>query len=352
MKKYQFIDSLRGIAIIMVILVHSYYASEKFTFSLSPITRQVFISGQYGVQLFFLLSAITLFISGKKKWLTEENATANFFRRRFFRIAPLYFIAIIYYTIQNTTGFKFLSTGVPAHLLEIKPIVLNFLFLHALVPHYINSVVPGGWSIGVEMLFYCLVPLLIKGMRNLNYSIIFFSCSVFFMVVCNLVISPFISTEDKYFLYFYLPSQLPVFFLGIACYYFIIVKDRTVKKNALFLLLLSSVLLFYFGISYHISASLIFCLLIYYCYVSNSRILVNRVTEYIGKMSFSLYIVHFAAIFLLKKVGLIGLIPVTGSVSEILNHFSNFVIVISVSSAISYVTYNYYEMPLLKRFSK
>ena len=39
-------------------------------------------------------------------------------------------------------------------------VLLNMVFLHALSPTAINNVVPGGWSIGVEMLFYMIAPLL------------------------------------------------------------------------------------------------------------------------------------------------------------------------------------------------
>ena len=39
-------------------------------------------------------------------------------------------------------------------------VLLTALFLHGWHPETINTVVPGGWSIAVEMSFYLFVPLL------------------------------------------------------------------------------------------------------------------------------------------------------------------------------------------------
>ena len=50
--------------------------------------------GKYGVQLFFIASAFTLFLSRHRR---SEVGNKNFFIRRFFRIAPMYYLGIILY---------------------------------------------------------------------------------------------------------------------------------------------------------------------------------------------------------------------------------------------------------------
>ena len=90
--KYTFINSARGIAIIMVIIVH---ASQLYHFKNSTI-KMLFDYGQMGVQLFFIASAYTLCLSSEKR-KDEENTLTNFYTRRFFRIFPIYYLGIILY---------------------------------------------------------------------------------------------------------------------------------------------------------------------------------------------------------------------------------------------------------------
>ncbi|HEY9657997.1 MAG TPA: acyltransferase family protein [Allocoleopsis sp.] len=82
--KLQSIDSLRGIAILLVILVHTSKSVEGLSFPISAISNY----GQMGVQLFFIVSAYTLCLSMERR-REERLKEVNFFIRRFFRIAPL-----------------------------------------------------------------------------------------------------------------------------------------------------------------------------------------------------------------------------------------------------------------------
>src|SRR5437870_5372237 len=84
-----FIDVLRGIAILMVVVVHTSLSVP----ALSPKIRNVAAFGQMGVQLFFLVSAYTLARSLTLR-SDESSGLARYFIRRWFRIAPLYLCAI------------------------------------------------------------------------------------------------------------------------------------------------------------------------------------------------------------------------------------------------------------------
>src|SRR4030088_3596129 len=92
-KKYNWIDFGRGIAILLVIMVHT-----GQSFASSNLLRSFTESGMMGVQLFFILSAITLFNSYNNRY--EKDGTDRnkyFFIRRFFRIAPLYYFFAVFY---------------------------------------------------------------------------------------------------------------------------------------------------------------------------------------------------------------------------------------------------------------
>ena len=59
MRKFEYIDALRGIAVLGVFLVHTTdYGPEN---DYSGIIEKIFLFGVRGVQLFFVASAFTLF---------------------------------------------------------------------------------------------------------------------------------------------------------------------------------------------------------------------------------------------------------------------------------------------------
>ncbi len=95
------IDGLRGIAVLMVLAVHtsqrvSNVGLEAFHFSL---IGEFVNAGARGVELFFLLSAFTLFRSSKAKYSEECNPRRNFYIRRAFRILPLWWMAVTLYAL-------------------------------------------------------------------------------------------------------------------------------------------------------------------------------------------------------------------------------------------------------------
>lgn len=97
-EKLSYIDVLRGIAVLLVISVH-----HGMLFMQLPLIHYVSGFGQMGVQLFFVASAYTLCLSASRR--TEP--ARNFYIRRYFRIAPLYYFAIVLYTIVVYTQATF-----------------------------------------------------------------------------------------------------------------------------------------------------------------------------------------------------------------------------------------------------
>ena len=96
-EKYGWVNALRGYAVLLVILIHT---SQHFnaTTAMQILTH----TGDLGVQLFFIMSSFTLFNSYSKR-KTEDgiHVKRRFFIRRFFRIAPYYYIAGIVYILPD-----------------------------------------------------------------------------------------------------------------------------------------------------------------------------------------------------------------------------------------------------------
>ncbi len=99
LNRVDWLDALRGWAVLGVVMVHSGQAAHS-----TGITQQISAVGQYGVQLFFLISAITISITYEAhiaKFGKSFRAQFSWFLKRFFRIAPLYYIAIIFYAFEG-----------------------------------------------------------------------------------------------------------------------------------------------------------------------------------------------------------------------------------------------------------
>lgn len=227
-EKYKYIDVLRGIAIIGVLAVHSYQNVEDLPWFVEWIMNY----GQLGVQLFFVASAITLCLSMRSR---GDISNVDFFIRRYFRIAPLYYFGIILYLVFRVSihWIQEGSLSVPEKY-SFANIALNVLLLHGLHPGAFNYVVPGGWSIATEVLFYCSFPflwkiLITKGDRYffrmslvIALSILFVQILFFWIlqpyVVGSGIMRTSIQNEQFGFVYASVINQAPVFLAGMIAY--------------------------------------------------------------------------------------------------------------------------------------
>jgi peptidoglycan/LPS O-acetylase OafA/YrhL len=342
--KLDYIDAVRGLAILGVLMVHT------TQYGINNLPSAVFRSlseGARGVQLFYLASAFTLFLSFHNRKKNERFPMKNFFIRRFFRIAPMYYLGICYYLFQDGLGARY-WLGDMTHISSLN-ILSNFLFLHGLNPYWINSVVPGGWSIAVEVTFYLLLPLLFYKIKTINQSINFLILSVLLSAVCNFALSHFnlSGSPDLWsnYLGLYFPSQLPIFALGIFLYY-LIFGDRNQKINGSSLLLLGTLFIFQLATSTqiffpkHILFGFAFLLFVFALSRYQSVFFVNPVTIYLGKISFSLYLVHFAVLYWLTKLGIVDF-----SSNPVFNYCIRFILVCAFGAIISTFFYYLIELP-------
>ena len=93
---YNFIDALRGYAILAVMAVHAAQAMPTW----EGTVRQLVGQGARGVQLFFVASALTLAMS----WNARNDGVLPFYTRRIFRIAPMFWLGIVFFVWLNGFG--------------------------------------------------------------------------------------------------------------------------------------------------------------------------------------------------------------------------------------------------------
>lgn len=78
--RLSFLDALRGYAILGVVIVHV----EQVAHVSSPIGELYASNGRYGVELFFVVSAVSIAMA----WHRRNDGYARFLVRRFFRLWP------------------------------------------------------------------------------------------------------------------------------------------------------------------------------------------------------------------------------------------------------------------------
>jgi peptidoglycan/LPS O-acetylase OafA/YrhL len=354
MQKLRYVDALRGLAITGVLLVHCglYGSGDRL---LPSLFRTIVSSGSLGVQLFFVVSAFTLFLSFRHRMGMEKAPVRNFFIRRFFRIAPMYYLGICFYLWLDGSGPRFwlgdasgISTG---------NIVSNFLFLHGFNPYWINSLVPGGWMIAVEMLFYCLVPLLALRIANKRQAINFLLVALVARLALEVLLSkiPLISDAQLWgkYLKLYLPNQMPVFALGILMFFLIRKEHEEGDRAAIrpLPLVISTVLLiaqFALGIQAlppHVVCGMAFIVLGIALGRREFVVLVNPVFVHLGRVSYSMYLVHFAVLHWLATFGGGDYLPVTDSSSAMINYMIRLCILATTTVAVATMFYWLVEQP-------
>lgn len=313
-KKYQYIDVARAIAILMVVAVHCY----QFVPDLAKYTSYVLNYGQQGVQLFFVVSAVTLCLSMGAR---NEDAVHKFYARRFFRIAPLYYSAIGFYFFWRLTKQYYLTDSLLApDGYSLTSVLANIFFVHSAVPDGFNFVVPGGWSIGTEMAFYLLFPVLFYFQKKLSIR----NCLLFCIAICVmfLFLKCWIDYEiqgrhialswsenwvtENDIINLSLLNQISPFLVGICVYRLIPVAQQRIKLPHLVLagmLLLTSCWLLnstsYIGnpltnFVIPILSALAFAIIV--IRLSEIKFSSSRATKYfiaLGQLSFSMYLVHF-----------------------------------------------------------
>lgn len=157
-------DAGRGIAILMVIAGHISHQISNLSF----FTYTIYGFGTAGVQLFFFISGVSLCLAYEHR--KEKNI--YFYIRIFFRIAPLYYLGIFFYN------------GISTNLYSEFEITTNLLFMYNKIGS--REIVPGGWSIEAEMIFYYCFPLIFSLAKSYRFifiiiGIIFISLIYYFL---------------------------------------------------------------------------------------------------------------------------------------------------------------------------
>lgn len=353
-----YIDALRGYAILMVIATHVAISAPM----LSGAMRALVDQGQRGVQLFFVVSGFTLISS----WRRRHDGAWRFYIRRFFRIAPMFWLAILFFMLFSGWDPRYWAPdGITS-----SQVFLTSIFMHGWHPASFNSVVEGGWSIAVEFTFYLIFPILMMNIRNLKQAILAAALFYCLSLVCmhyfylyRAFIWPDV-TQDYLtwnLLNLWIINQMPVFIVGLLTYYLIEKFQNIFPRLAFNIVLYTSILLmvvislrpdpynlFHQLLSIYLAFSVCFGGVLFALAGGVGKLLVNRPIQYLGKLSYSAYINHFIVLGLLGQLliqGVDGMFPKIGRATEF--YILYLVLVLFFTTLLSILTFNWIEKPMI-----
>lgn len=294
-------------------------------------------AGQYGVMLFFLLSGFLMSHLNMQKDINRKNITLYALARSG-RVLPLYVVVVIF-----SYFFSLLDIDWLYKIPNEQALAAHLLFIYG------DSVL---WTVAVDIQFYFIFAgLWILFSKKTGYIYVTAVGILIFLFFTN-----FSRLHgDIYGIPYHLRvlKSLPYFLVGVilGLHYNTLTIPRYLKKHAFVLSLLLIPLMYpsfspvesdakiRMWLSYEvlIVMSAVFFSVVFLVPEKNI-ILENPLGDFLGKISYSLYLLHLPIISLVDKMNF--LIEVKLVVSIIL------------SIAIAYFVYRFFERPMITRFKK
>ncbi len=328
--RFEELDSLRGIASIIVVLFHFTMGREQADYG--------FNLGVTGVDLFFIISGFVIFFS-----LERTNNLKQFFVNRFYRIFPTYWLGVTY-TFSVILVYSLLTKDFS--LLDIKQYLVNLTMIQTYFG--VKDLDGPYWTMLVELIFYIYVAFLYKLKRA-------FDLVTCLLIAFTLVLVYFFFDSDFIFLFYKVPfiQFTPLFFAGVVFY-----KRKMLHLSTLyfvsFIILCYSAQLLLFKYSGKSSGQVsfiqYFCMLtiyfsLFYLFVENKlKFLINKYLIYLGKISFALYLIH-------QRVSVNFIIPILTK-KFYLSFFLSSVIALSISIVSASIITFYFEKKLVTFIKK
>ncbi|MEO0006673.1 MAG: hypothetical protein RJA20_869 [Bacteroidota bacterium] len=199
------LESLRGISALLLVVFHIRYIP---TLEAPAFLESIIVRFGSGVPLFYAISAFSL-MHGYEKCLDEKGGLAKFFKRRFFRISPLFYFMLFIWLLINKLYFH-------ANI-DFRSVFLSVTYSFGMFPGQHEGIVWGSWSVGTEWIFYAIFPLLLTIASTWKSAVALFIISLVISVNTPSLLTG-IQTAAPSFSYMCFPNHLVFFSSGILAY--------------------------------------------------------------------------------------------------------------------------------------
>lgn len=359
------LDGIRGVAILMVVIFHSFYTNPD-SGSMSQIIGLLIGGGGMGVPIFFVLSGFLIsypFLYKKEKnthtWWVE-----GYIERRAGKILPPYFLSLLLFTVYYSIRFS-------------DSVYLKTAFQWALgLPNFMHIAdgfqVPY-WSLVVEMHFYLLLPglfFLTKWLSARNSAIILFIIFWTTPFAVRQLTWPMQAPtlQNIQFLMVRFPCQLDYFSWGILFSLIFVslsaardqIRSLSILGYAGAILLFASLCTYalwtkFYAVAehptrwsvetFHLMPSLSAFFLLFFVFDPTclaTRILSHPALRFVGIVSYEWYLFHQPVIYLFQEI--VG--KTHGSLAL---YFLKTVVPLVLTFGFSVLVYHYFSLPILNR---
>ncbi|MBS1702203.1 MAG: acyltransferase [Armatimonadetes bacterium] len=174
-QRWQFLDAIRGIAALAVVLQHSLWFASPH---LETFFATLWSPGRFGVVAFFIVSGFIV-----PRSLELKGDVKGFWISRFWRLFPAYWFSLFAFAFLAAIGVE---TYTQANLHSPIHWIANLSMMHGLIR--IPDINPVSWTLGLEMVLYGAITIaFVRGFIHRTWAI---SLSILGLIVVSSVLFP------------------------------------------------------------------------------------------------------------------------------------------------------------------
>ncbi len=360
--RYEFlqrIESLRGLAALSVAVHHSFLfiQGKKLGEDIDRGIIQSIFYGHGAVLCFFVLSGLVLGQSLRRLNPKKFTDFLTFYGRRLFRIGPAFIISLVF-CIFLLAFFDFWKSFNPAAtkyyflFYDFKPSLKVFISNVFLREFTLNNVT---WSLYPEILGSLMLPVLHVASKSWFSRLAILLGLVLLQLISLPTSGQFFPSLPYLWIFYagYLIADLP------ARFWFFCQNKSIITKLLLAMAWLICLATPHFGhhpIPYVLAMGFIIAIIFGLPNESAFTFLDHRATAFLGRVSYSFYLLHFPIAYSLVS-GMLSLFNYRFLIEHYLLMSSILTVLsVSITAPVSWCSYNYVEKPFIsfgkKLFSK
>lgn len=353
------LDGLRGLLALIVCLNHSYMVVTIPTFAsvwqqnplvfhdLQAKLQQLLMligNGGAAVTLFFLLSGFVLGPSLAKITLNLRGIL-SFYAKRIVRLYPVYVLILVLTALYMRFGYSYETFPFSSawynwwmHFeMTLKEFILNFFFIHA----YVGGVT---WTLRVILITSFIFPIFFLINKKTSWWLDLLLSAL--LVYSSFTILNIEGFRDLRYLYmFYLGLMIPKFrqfFSNIPNWTVSLILPFAVILMLGFRYLTNE---YQGGVAEAIISFFIIGVAAYSEKVKVLNVLEGKVLKFFGKISYSLYLIHFSVLYVFSRLMFQNLPNLPYQQHYFLIHTALFVLSTIVATGVSLLVYKFVELP-------
>ena len=340
------LNGVRAIAAMAVVITHINNRLDYYGLLKAPLLDLA----SYGVTIFFTLSGFLItYLLLKEQEKTDTIDIKKFYMRRVFRIWPLYYFYLFIVVLVN--GISNIQWPILFYLFIVPNFKNSFLgLINTSVGTTVMTFMIGHyWSLGVEEQFYAFWPWIVKKSKKLfKFLVVFPIVFVLMKLVLRIFDAPYTILVFVNYTRF---GCLAIGGLGAYMYHKNSQKLEIFNKKGIELLAWAFFIIVAFN-KFHITSIIdheiiaVFTLIIIFNQINNPKKLIsleNKLFDYLGKISFGLYVYNPLVIYLMAFIF---------NYFAIENHRIRllliYLLVIPAIILVAHLSYNYFEKRFLK----